>query len=61
MIHGEYFTVYKEFRILATMLFYIVMSVTLFNIFTVINKLPIKEQFKIIVLIAVCLLLIILY
>ncbi|MBY6930992.1 hypothetical protein [Clostridium botulinum] len=61
MGHGEYFTIYKEFRILATMLFYIIMSVTVFNIFTVINKMQTKDRIKIIVSILVCLVLIILY
>ncbi|KIL06876.1 hypothetical protein SR42_14980 [Clostridium botulinum] len=61
MRHGEYFTIYKEFRILATMLFYIIMSVTVFNIFTVTNKMQTKDRIKIIVSILVCLVLIILY
>ncbi|MBY6973061.1 UNVERIFIED_ORG: hypothetical protein B2H98_13200 [Clostridium botulinum] len=61
MRHGEYFTIYKEFRILATMLFYIIMSVTVFNIFTVTNKMQTKDRIKIIVSIVVCLVLIILY
>ncbi len=61
MGHGEYFTIYKEFRILATMLFYIIMSVTVFNIFTVTNKMQTKDRIKIIVSILVCLVLIILY
>ncbi|NFE93696.1 hypothetical protein [Clostridium botulinum] len=61
MKHGEYFTIYKEFRILATMLFYIIMSLTVFNIFTVTNKMPTKDRIKIIVSIVVCFILIILY
>ncbi|MBN1043764.1 hypothetical protein FDB52_02945 [Clostridium botulinum] len=61
MKHGEYFTIYKEFRILATMLFYIIMSLTVFNIFTVTNKMPTKDRIKIIVSVVVCFILIILY
>ncbi|NFN18712.1 hypothetical protein FDB52_10120 [Clostridium botulinum] len=61
MLHGDYFTIYKEFRILINILFYIVMSILVFNIFTISNKLEIKEQIKIIVSFGLCFLLVILY
>ncbi|OSA89550.1 UNVERIFIED_ORG: hypothetical protein B2H93_15930 [Clostridium botulinum] len=61
MLHGDYFTIYKEFRILINILFYIVMSISVFNIFTIINKLETKEQIKIIVSFCLCFLLVILY
>ncbi|AJF29711.1 hypothetical protein ST12_08430 [Clostridium botulinum] len=61
MLHGDYFTIYKEFRILINMLFYIVMSISVFNIFTISNKLETKERIKIIVSFGLCFLLVILY
>ncbi len=61
MLHGDYFTIYREFRILINMLFYIVMSIFVFNIFTISNKLETKEQIKIIVSFCLCFLLVILY
>ncbi len=61
MLHGDYFTIYKEFRILINILFYIVMSILIFNIFTISNKLETKEQIKIIVSFGLCFLLVILY
>ncbi len=61
MLHGDYFTIYREFRILINILFYIVMSILVFNIFTMSNKLGTKEQVNIIVSLALCFLLAILY
>ncbi|NFO31084.1 hypothetical protein FDB41_12465 [Clostridium botulinum] len=61
MLHGDYFTIYREFRILINILFYIVMSILVFNIFTMSNKLETKEQVNIIVSLALCFLLAILY